>query len=325
MFIADHTYKAQSESELSVITGDKVSILSKEGEWIYGQHQASGQTGWIASSFGHVRLASPYERLDEQTKSQQRAVTLQNITDSENAFVKSLNDLQETLIAPLNIRDTSFKRNFMAEPSVAVSFTLLTDMLKACGKFCSLLINAKDERAVAAAYLQFAPSMQLFAQFASENIQLLNATKNNLKQLTKFISRTFPLIELLVEPMGHYPQYRQLLQEYVWLSSCANSVELEAALDLVIAQSEYIDLKLKEESEALKLLALQDQFSGHPVIFTNARRLLWEGEVERVKAKPLAGAGNPEFDVKTFATHLFNDALAYSTYTLSGKFRLQVT
>lgn len=264
IFIADYPYVAAAETELSLEVNDKIVVVSKEGEWIYGYKEVRGQRqeGWVAASYGHFRQSSPYANLDDRSKASQRAVAFQSLMEAEQDFIKILQELKEALIDVVSIRDDSFKRSFMNEPSVTVSFTILADMLKACGNFAGLLSGCRDEHSVAAAFLQFSPSMQLFAQYATENIKLLNAVKTSSKGLKKLLPKGFQLEAYLVAPSQHYPKYKTSIQEYVWLTP--NSVsgkvreELESAMDKVIAQSDYVDLKLKEETEALRLLALQN-------------------------------------------------------------------
>jgi hypothetical protein len=58
--------------------------------------------------------------------------------------------------------------------------------------------------------------------------------------------------------------------------------------------------------------------SGNPVIFTPNRKLIREGEVERVKVKK-----NGEVDVKLYYAHLFNDAFIYSSKNrVTGGYKL---
>jgi hypothetical protein len=324
VFIADYPYAATTETELSLEINDKIFVVSKEGDWIYGYKEVRGQRqeGWVAGSYGHFRQNSPYANIDDRSKLNQRTAAFQALIDSEQTFIKELQDLKNTLIDVMSIRDDSFKRNFMNEPSVAVSFTILIDMLKACGNFASLLSGCRDESSVTLAFIQFSPSMQLFAQYATENIKLLNAVKTSSKGLKKLLPKDFQLEALLVAPTQHYPKYKNSMQEYVWLtpSSVTGKVreELESAMDKVIGQSDYIDLKLKEETEALRLLALQNTFTGHPAIFTPTRRILCEFEIERVRVKP-----NNELETKPFQAHLFNDCFIISSYTVTRKLKLQ--
>eukprot|EP01033_Poteriospumella_lacustris_P014669 gene14669-10490_t len=324
IFIADYPYSAATDTELSLEVNDKIVVVSKEGDWIYGYKEQGGKRieGWAAASYGHFRQASPYAALDDRSKNNQRALAFQSLLDSERGFLKTVQDLKEALIDVVSVRDDGFKRNFMNEPSVAVSFTILLDMIKACDNFATLLESCRDEHSVALAFIQFSPSMQLFAQYATENIKLLNAVKTNSKGLKKILPKEFQLETYLVAPTQHYPKYKAFMQEYVWLSPNSLAAkardELESAMDKVIAQSDYIDLKLKEETEALRLLALQSAFTGHPAIFTPTRRILCEFEIERVRVK-----ANNELDTKAFQAHLFNDCFIYSSYTVTGKLKLQ--
>lgn len=67
-------------------------------------------------------------------------------------------------------------------------------------------------------------------------------------------------------------------------------------------------------------IALSIVVSGNPVIFTPNRKLIREGEVERVKLKKTG-----EVDTKLYYAHLFNDAFIYSSRNrVTGGFKLHV-
>ena len=78
-------------------------------------------------------------------------------------------------------------------------------------------------------------------------------------------------------------------------------------LALINTQSDNIDLKMKDEEERLQLLALQNNFTGNPIIFTPTRKVVKEGEFERLKKTP-----NDEIVTHVYYAHLFNDAFIYS-------------
>jgi hypothetical protein len=262
IFVADYRYIATSDTELSLNHGDKIIISSREGDWIYGYREDNHNiAGWIGASYGHIRKGSPYAGEDDRSKSTKRTEVFQSILESENTFVRTLQELQDKIINVINLKDDAFKRAFVAEPSVAVSFSILTDMLRACTNFASLLTQCKNDQAIYTTYNEFSPSIQLFAQYATENIKLLNEFKKNSKGLKKLIPSDFTVEQYLVEPLEHYKTYKSFLQEYIWL--CPSNtpknhlIELENSLDRIIAQCDYVDLKLKEETEALRLLALQ--------------------------------------------------------------------
>ncbi len=190
-----------------------------------------------------------------------RSELFKSIITTQADFIAVLYGLIESIITPLTLRDTNFKRTFLGEPSVAVSFSLLQEIHNACTNFDSVLRRAKTDIEIANAYVQFAPSLQLFAQYASENSKLLNSVKTNTRQLSGFLSAGQDLEASLISPLEHYSKYKTDFQEFVWLSS-SEGQEADAtagALDIVIAQTDYVDAKLKEEALSLMLLNLQNQ------------------------------------------------------------------
>ena len=161
---------------------------------------------------------------------------------------------------------------------------------------------------VAQAYTQFAPSLQLFAQYGAQNSNLLNTVKRNGKQLSEMLPGENHFEKSLISPLQFYQYYKHELKEYVNLipPTDANYKLLSDTLALVIAQSDNIDLKLKDEEERLQLLALQNNFTGNPIIFTPTRKIIKEGEIERLKKT------NDEISTHIYYAHLFNDAFIYS-------------
>eukprot|EP01031_Cornospumella_fuschlensis_P043121 gene43121-52701_t len=283
-FVAEYDYKAQSETELTISAGDTVRISRVEGDWMYGRHNITGKEGWVASSYGHLRQESPYQHMQERVKATKRKERFDSIVRGEAEFLTSLRTLVDGIIAVINVRDTPFKRTFLNDPSVAVSFNLLSEMHKACSSFHAVLSVAKSDMEICTAYTHFAPSLQLFAQYASENSKLLHAVERSRRDLSALLGDAAgSLAPSLILPLQHYPLYKTDFQDFVWLSPGGQQYELLcSALDVIIAQSEFVDVKLKEEADSLLLLNLQSKFSGNPVIFTPTRRLLREGEVERV-------------------------------------------
>lgn len=263
IFIADYEYSSKNEGELDFKVGDRIVILKIDGDWLFGSHSVTHQEGWLALSYGHIRKTSPYASLDSNSKSTKRREIFEASKNEEKKFVATLNEVIEKVINPLQLRDTVFKRNFLADAGVAVSFNLLADMQKTCSNFLVALEKSKNEGEIAAAHTQFAPSLQLFAQYASENSKLINAVERNRRGLAQVMESQgeFSLAASILSPLQHYQKYRNDFQEYVWLTpeNDKAATVLEAALDVIIAQSEYVDVKLKEEEEHLMLLALQSR------------------------------------------------------------------
>ncbi len=118
---------------------------------------------------------------------------------------------------------------------------------------------------MALTYVQFAPSLALFTQYASENVSCLNAFKSYGKHLRSVLTlpadRAESLESTLLTPSEHYSQYSTLLQKFVWTtpSSAPEQRALTNALALVDAQVALVDQRLSELQDSIRLLALQNQ------------------------------------------------------------------
>lgn len=258
-FVADYGYEAQNDTELTFKVGDVIRITANEGGWFYGQH-ANGKTGWVAPSYGHTRYDSPYTKISNEEKEEKRKLLFKQIISTEHEFVMVLQEFVQGVVNPLNLRDTAFKRAFLGDSAVAVSFSLLQDLYKACFNFESVLKISQSDLELANAYIQFAPMLQVFAQYASENAKLLNAVKGS-RQLNEVVPENINIVETLIQPMQHCALYKGLFQEYIWLTPRENPdfPSLETALDQIITQTNYVEAKMKEEEESWKLLNLQAQ------------------------------------------------------------------
>jgi hypothetical protein len=143
---------------------------------------------------------------------------------------------------------------------VAVSFSLLQELYKACFNFESVITASKSDIELSNAYIQFSPSLQIFAQYASENAKLLNAIKGSTRQLAEVVPEKVDIVQVLIQPMQHVPLYKNLFQEYLWLSSGTPDYgALETALEMISSQTREVEARIKEEEESWKLLTLQSQ------------------------------------------------------------------
>lgn len=263
ILIADYDYEAQNPGEVSFIVGDAIKIVQNEGDWWYGELTRTGEIGWIPPSYGHVRQdVSPYAGQDDKTKLAQRKVVFDSLISAQTDFVAAIRSFLENIVAPLALKDTQFKRSFLGDSSVAVSFNLLQEMFNACSNFDISLSRAKSIIEIANAFTQFAPSLQIFAQYTSENTKLLNTVGLHGRQLQQFIATGDVLESTLLQPLQFFATYRKMFQEYVWLTPDNNATDMNAlttALDLIISQTDYVDAKLKEEAQSLQLLSLQQK------------------------------------------------------------------
>ncbi len=178
----------------------------------------------------------------------------------EASFISALHELLECLITPMGVKDTQFKRGFLSEPAVAVSFSLLFEIHKACSSFYYSLVTKKSDQDIANAYANFAPSLQLFAQYAAENSKLLNAIDRNKRNVNSVLTKEIDYVPVIIRPLEHYLKYKNYFEQFVTLSADSKFVNgLNEALEAVTKQSEYVDIKLQEEKESLMLLMLQNK------------------------------------------------------------------
>jgi hypothetical protein len=267
MFIADHSFTAQSDGELSFIAGDNIKILNEDGDWWFGELARTGEKGWISPSYGHVaENESPYASASDQEKLIKRKAMFSEIYKSELAFQKNLEVFNKVIIAPLQTRNTPFKRNFLNEPSIAVSLNLLKDILTASIGILKELQLADTPEKLAATFLHIAPVLNLYAQYASENAACLNSVKFFGRQLKEFtnenpLPNNLTLETCLISPLEHYPIYATNLQELIWYTPNTNPEysSLQNALNSINSQTEKVDETLNELAENVKLLSLQNQ------------------------------------------------------------------
>lgn len=323
IFIADYPYESQNEGELSFDLGDQIKILNSDGDWWFGELVIPkyGMTeGWLSPSYGHVvEELSPYADVSDQDKLNRRTALFMEIIRVETAFCQDLDIFNKTVVNSLLSRNTPFKRNFLNEASIAVSLNLLRDIFNMSSKFLAEISKADSAEKMALCYKQLAPALQLYAQYASENAACLNAVKSFGRQLREFTNENplpagLTLESCLVLPLAHYSKYATNFQEFVWLTpeSKPEYVSLKSALEAVNLETVKVDDTLNELAASVKLLSLQSQFVGHPKIFVSSRRLMREGELERVRVT----GGNVA--VKSYYIHLFNDSLICSQRNASN-------
>lgn len=331
---AMYDYEGTSETELSFRAEEILEITHADGDWWYGKGLAG--EGYIAPAFldttaavsppgqGAAAVAVPEPAVQvpalpaqsPEEMRQNRAILLDQIIESESNFVQALEYFSATIFDSLSLRDDNFKRSFLADPSLGLCCSLLAEQLKfICSNFLDSVKAARvanDVRKLAAAFEQFAPSLQVFAQYTSENTNALNHLKSFGKALEDFIEMHpmppgYSMESFFLLPVQHYTGYLRGFQQYVLLTpeSDDGADAAHEALDLVAGFSLEVDEKLKLENERIILLAIQSKFVGNPPIYKPSRRFVKDGRVERL------GEGKKP---KVYHLHLFNDAILISSY-----------
>lgn len=201
---------------------------------------------------------------------QRRSIVLDAIIEKEKTFVQTLEYFAVSIFEPLSVRDDNFKRSFLADPSLGLCVSLLAEQLKfICSNFLNSIVSARQSgnaRALAAAYSQFAPSLQVFAQYISENTNALSSIKQYAKSLDDFLNAHplpagFSLEQFFLLPVQHYKEYLTGFQQYVLMTPQSDDecTAVHEALDLLAGFSLEVDQKLTEEKERILLLAIQSK------------------------------------------------------------------
>jgi hypothetical protein len=292
-YVAEADFNAADSSQVSFKKNDVIEVLSKEDDWWYGQIVSSGLQGWLPPSYVRatsVEIPSPvvqqkfdslpaqYSGMNARDKLVAAETVLSTIIDSELKFVNKLKVFIDACVTPLQVKDTAFKRDFMNEYSLAVCFSLMNDMVQACGTFVAALQTAhsrhqnnlsKSAKSIATCITEFSPSLRIFASFISENSNALNSLKGHRKGLNLFLQQhALPVncsIEtFLVLPVEHYSTYSAVFSQWVQLCVGASlgtdtGRELERAERAFLGAAEEGDAKLAAEKEKHLLLAVQSQ------------------------------------------------------------------
>ena len=219
---------------------------------------------FIIESYGNIRPPSPYLNETDEIKLHKRSIILKKIILNEFNYIQILQEFVSHVITPFNLKDTPFKKTITSDPSVAVSFNILYEILKISNNFHNSIKNSNsNNQQIAETYKYLSPSLQLYAQYASENAKLLNIIKSNSRQLNSIVPEHYNLEYVLIQPLEHYLSYSILFQEYVWLcpsyTSTMDSNTLDMSLGHIISQTTIIDNRIIEEQSNWKLLKLQSQ------------------------------------------------------------------
>jgi hypothetical protein len=283
-FVADCDFTAMDKTMMSFREGDRLVILHSEYEWWYGMNVITRAQGWLPPAYGHIddsnvasvggmsELQRSVSHLSDGKKIDEREKIMQELIVTEKGFISELKILIDVVITPIEVRDTNFKRTFLGDSSIALTFSLIRELYNACNTFLQSLRNIRldaDNRTslVEASFVQFAPSLRIFGQYASENSNTLNALKKYTKILNIFLKEhPLPLgteIEkYLVLPVQHYVNYFETFEKYVTLSyndSKCDIQSLEESLDVLKAYIQDVDEEVKKEKSKLVLLAIQSQ------------------------------------------------------------------
>ncbi len=316
-FVCTYDYQSpSSESELAFREGDLIKLVSKSDDWWLGEHLSNGKQGWFSPNYGRLSIAynDAYLALSAEQKAADYKQAIQDIITAEQGFINDLLTFKANILAPLELKDTQFKREFLADHSIAVCFSILIELLHACSSFLEALKRSRTPGEIATVFNQFTPTLALYGQFAGDYVAGINAVQVFSKQIDAYESTNpfpFKIEHILMLPMSHYNLYFTKFSEYVWniiaFDNKGDSRELARSLDNLKDEHDTVAYKIQESNDRIKLLALQACFSGNVSIYTPSRRLIHEGLVERVKKSK----GN--IISQKYYMHLFNDCVVYSS------------
>jgi hypothetical protein len=171
----------------------------------------------------NVGGGNPFADLSDKEKMEKRKDVQAEIMIGEEEFTMDLDLFIQSFITPVMLRDTQFKRTFLSESSIAVTLNLYKDIYTASNALLVSLQAANSSELFSKAFVQFASSLQLFAQYASMNVACCNSLKAFDKQLRKYMKEIEIPEEMTVEsailsPLQHYNSYREQFQKLVWLT-----------------------------------------------------------------------------------------------------------
>jgi hypothetical protein len=254
IFIADCEFIPSDETMLGLQPGDEIDVLLAEGgEWWFGRQEKNREIreGWFPPTYGHLALTShtlhitnhdhedpyslqDYPKLSMEDLYSQRLQVFLDIVEKEQHFIDQLKIFIDQIIIPIEYQDSNFKRVFLSEPSIAVSFSLYTKIWSLCTNFLKSLkklsppsmtsIHSNLEQ-ISSCFAQFAPSLRIFSQYIVENSNTLNVIKSYGKSLNQFLSDSKLSIDTsfesyLILPVEHYSHYISSLDLLIYLSSC---------------------------------------------------------------------------------------------------------
>ena len=116
---------------------------------------------------------------------------LKSILSNQKSFNDGLKPFMENVIAPILLKDTTFKRHFLAAPAVAVSFNLLQQIYEACHNFSTVLSAAENEsgpKVMDFTYYTFPPLLLSILYFNNNRwLKLLHKHIHNLPRRYSYL------------------------------------------------------------------------------------------------------------------------------------------
>lgn len=247
-----------------------------------------------------------------------KAELLDSLIKTEEEYVKALRDFKESFIDLIEKRDNEDRRRLFDDPKLAVTlgmFQSIGDWNQSFADGLRSCIKEDSMKQLADLMMNFAPGLRLYASYASNNSETLNALAKLDTVLGRMLKQNplrggLPIQKVLYLPCERYPVYQQYLAELMTFvpSHDADFERLSEAYKVISEGTQFVETTLREQAVQLELLTLQSQFIGQVDIFAPNRRLIRDGPMVKIRLDK----NNQRTESQVYA-HLFNDALLYST------------
>jgi len=168
--------------------------------------------------------------MNDQQRLQIRNDQIGIIINTESKFNGTLTIFMDSFLNLMSLRDTEFKRAFMNDPYLALTFNQFLDIYQASTEFFQKIQQwsaqgGSDPHALAEIFESFSPCLLLYARYTSTNSDALNSLANFSSGLKKhFEEHPLPLDspqalstveEYLLHPIKQYPLYLSVFEVYV--------------------------------------------------------------------------------------------------------------
>jgi len=257
---------------------------------------------------------------------------LRNFAKSEEKYVRALHEFKEGFIDLIEKRDNDDRRRLFDHPKLAVTMGLFQSiydwnltLAKGLRAYSNANGSQQEVKPLVDLMVRFAPGLRLYASYASNNSEGLNALVELDRVVARFLKQNplksdLPIEKVLYLPCERYPVYQQYLAELLTFIP-PNDPDFESlteAYRLIAEGTQFVEDTLRDQAVHMELLALQSLFIGHVDIFAPNRRLLREGHMARVKVDK-----KDQREESPVYAHLFNDALLISTRVIGGYLKVR--
>ena len=237
----------------------------------------------------------------------------QEIVDTEYQYIADL----ETMLATFAPLLATLKPN-----EKATLFDSIQPILRVSKSLVRALADDASVKGVAAAFKKHAPYFKVYSSFVQQFSQaqtLLGELRRNRLEFSTLLAelekkdtlRGLTLESFLIMPVQRVPRYKLLLEVLCKHVSkhAGENAELRAALAEVSSVASYINEKIRQHENRMKMLAVQTALGGSGNVVKPARTWVYEGDMTKMCRR----------GPKAFRFYLFNDVLVYASRLLPGR------